>query len=32
MRDLDGYMIEVGHATGLLEGNLAKKRPQDLPG
>lgn len=32
MRDPDGYMIEVGQATGLLEGNLAKKRPQHLPG
>jgi len=32
MRDPDGYMIEVGQSTGLLEGRLAKKRPQDLPG
>ena len=32
MRDPDGYMIEVGQSTGLLEGHLAKKRPQDLPG
>jgi catechol 2,3-dioxygenase-like lactoylglutathione lyase family enzyme len=32
MRDPDGYMIEVGQATGLLEGTLAKKRPEDLPG
>ena len=32
MRDPDGYLIEVGQATGLLEGNLAKKRPEDLPG
>jgi hypothetical protein len=32
MRDPDGYMIEVGQATGLLEGHLAKKRPEDLPG
>jgi len=32
MRDPDGYMIEVGQATGLLEGKLAKKRPEDLPG
>jgi catechol 2,3-dioxygenase-like lactoylglutathione lyase family enzyme len=32
MRDPDGYMIEVGQATGLLEGSLAKKRPEDLPG
>ena len=27
-----GYMIEVGQSTGLLEGKLAKKRPEDLPG
>jgi catechol 2,3-dioxygenase-like lactoylglutathione lyase family enzyme len=32
MRDPDGYMIEVGQATGLLEGRLAKKRPEDLSG
>jgi len=32
MRDPDGYMIEVGQATGLLEGRLATKRPEDLPG
>lgn len=32
MRDPDGYMIEVGQATRLLEGRLAKKRPEDLPG
>ena len=32
MRDPDGYMIEVGQATGLLEGRLAEKRPEDLPG
>jgi catechol 2,3-dioxygenase-like lactoylglutathione lyase family enzyme len=32
MRDPDGYMIEVGQSTGLLEGRLAKKRPEDLPG
>jgi catechol 2,3-dioxygenase-like lactoylglutathione lyase family enzyme len=32
MRDPDGYMIEVGQATGLLEGRLAQKRPEDLPG
>ena len=32
MRDPDGYLIEVGQATGLLEGRLAKKRPVDLPG
>ncbi|HEY3694007.1 MAG TPA: VOC family protein [Pseudonocardiaceae bacterium] len=32
MRDPDGYLIEVGQATGLREGRLAKKRPEDLPG
>jgi len=32
MRDPDGYMIEVGQATGVLHGHLAKKRPEDLPG
>jgi catechol 2,3-dioxygenase-like lactoylglutathione lyase family enzyme len=32
MRDPDGYLIEVGEATGLREGRLAKKRPEDLPG
>ena len=32
MRDPDGYLIEVGQATGLLDGELAKKRPEDLPG
>ena len=32
MRDPDGYMIEVGQATGVLQGELAKKRPEDLPG
>ena len=32
LRDPDGYLIEVGQATGLLEGKLAKKRPEDLPG
>jgi hypothetical protein len=32
MRDPDGYLIEVGQATGLREGKLAKKRPEDLPG
>jgi hypothetical protein len=25
-------MIEVGQATGVLHGHLAKKRPEDLPG
>jgi len=32
MRDPDGYLIEVGQATGALHGELAKKRPEDLPG
>ena len=32
MRDPDGYMIEVGQATGALHGEFAKKRPDDLPG
>ncbi|MEV0716371.1 VOC family protein [Asanoa sp. NPDC050611] len=32
MRDPDGYLIEVGEATGLLQGKLAAKRPEDLPG
>jgi catechol 2,3-dioxygenase-like lactoylglutathione lyase family enzyme len=32
MRDPDGYLIEVGQATGVLTGQLAKKRPEDLPG
>src|SRR5215208_5009487 len=32
MRDPDGYLIEVGQSTGLLEGRLASKRPEDLPG
>jgi catechol 2,3-dioxygenase-like lactoylglutathione lyase family enzyme len=32
MRDPDGYMIEVGQATGALHGQFAKKRPGDLPG
>jgi catechol 2,3-dioxygenase-like lactoylglutathione lyase family enzyme len=32
MRDPDGYLIEVGQATGLLTGRLAAKRPEDLPG
>jgi hypothetical protein len=31
-RDPVGYMIEVGQATGLPEGKLAKIRPEDLPG
>ena len=32
MRDPDGYLIEVGQATGLLSGHLAARRPEDLPG
>jgi catechol 2,3-dioxygenase-like lactoylglutathione lyase family enzyme len=32
MRDPDGYLIEVGQATGLLEGRHAERRPEDLPG
>jgi catechol 2,3-dioxygenase-like lactoylglutathione lyase family enzyme len=32
MRDPDGYLIEVGQGTGLLHGELAAKRPEDLPG
>jgi predicted lactoylglutathione lyase len=32
MRDPDGYLIEVGQSTGLLHGDLAAKRPEDLPG
>lgn len=32
MRDPDGYLIEVGQATGILAGQLAAKRPEDLPG
>jgi catechol 2,3-dioxygenase-like lactoylglutathione lyase family enzyme len=32
MRDPDGYLIEVGQATGALSGHLAAKRPEDLPG
>jgi catechol 2,3-dioxygenase-like lactoylglutathione lyase family enzyme len=32
MRDPDGYTIEVGQATGVLKGELAEKRPEDLPG
>jgi hypothetical protein len=32
MRDPDGYLIEVGQATGMLSGRLAAKRPEDLPG
>ena len=32
MRDPDGYLIEVGQATGMLEGKFAQIRPEDLPG
>ena len=32
MRDPDGYLIEVGQSTGLLQGKLARKRSEDLPG
>ena len=32
MRDPDGYLIEVGQATGILHGQRAAKRPDDLPG
>ena len=32
LRDPDGYLIEVGQSTGLLQGHLAAKRPEDLPG
>jgi catechol 2,3-dioxygenase-like lactoylglutathione lyase family enzyme len=32
MRDPDGYLIEVGQATGILHGQQAAKRPEDLPG
>ena len=32
MRDPDGYLIEVGQATGMREGKLAKIRPEDPKG
>jgi catechol 2,3-dioxygenase-like lactoylglutathione lyase family enzyme len=32
MRDPDGYLIEVGQATGILGGRFAEKRPEDLLG
>ncbi len=32
MRDPDGYLIEVGQSTGLLHGQHAAKRSEDLPG
>jgi hypothetical protein len=28
----DGYLTEVGQSTGLLQGELAAERPEDLPG
>ena len=31
MRDPDGYLIEVGQSTGLLVGEQAEIRPEDLP-
>jgi hypothetical protein len=31
MRDPDGYLIEVGQSTVLLDGRLANKRAEDLP-
>jgi catechol 2,3-dioxygenase-like lactoylglutathione lyase family enzyme len=31
MRDPDGFLIEVGQSTGLMHGDLAKIRPEDLP-
>jgi hypothetical protein len=32
MRDPDGYLIEVGQSTGLLQGEHVTRRPEDLPG
>jgi catechol 2,3-dioxygenase-like lactoylglutathione lyase family enzyme len=32
LRDPDGYLIEVGQSTGMLHGEFAQKRPEDLPG
>jgi hypothetical protein len=32
MRDPDGHLVEVGQSTGLVQGKLAAKRPEDLPG
>jgi len=32
IRDPDGYLIEVGQSTGLLKGQRAAKRSDDLPG
>ena len=31
MRDPDGYLIEVGQATGMLEGKFAKSGPRTCP-
>ena len=31
-RQACAFLIEVGQATGLLSGQLAAKRPEDLPG
>jgi hypothetical protein len=32
VRHLDGYLIEVGQATGVLHWELAEKGAEDLPG
>jgi hypothetical protein len=32
MQDADGYLIEVGQATGMLKGVFAKERTEDQPG
>jgi hypothetical protein len=32
LRDPDGYLIEVGQSTGLMHGQHAAKRPEDLLG
>ncbi len=32
IKDPDGYLIEVGQATRLMQGELAQKRAEDLPG
>ncbi|HEU5416067.1 MAG TPA: VOC family protein [Streptosporangiaceae bacterium] len=32
IRDPDGYLIEVGESTGLLHGQHAARRAEDLPG
>jgi catechol 2,3-dioxygenase-like lactoylglutathione lyase family enzyme len=31
LRDPDGFLIEVGQSTGLLQGRQAEIRPEDLP-